>query len=67
MGADTAYHSFFYFADKTQAQRKWRVNLGGLKLMHKASQQQTHRSQGACSTQWDCKLELHRMQQFKGT
>ena len=35
--------------------------------MHKACQQRTGRSQGACLTQWDCKLEPHRMQQFKGT
>lgn len=58
---------FSYFMDKTQAQYKWHVNLGVLKLMHKACQQQTHWIQGACLTQWDCKLELHRMQQFKGT
>lgn len=37
------------------------------KLVHKACQQQTRRSPGACLTQWDCKLELRRMQQFKGT
>lgn len=35
--------------------------------MRKACQQRTRRSQGSCLTQWDCKLELHRMQQFKGT
>lgn len=37
------------------------------KLVHKACQQWTQSSQGTCLTQWDCKLEPHRMQQFKGT
>lgn len=36
-------------------------------LSIKACQRRTHRCQGAWLTQWDCKLELHGMQQFKRT
>lgn len=60
------------FEDKTQSiQYKCHVKLDfffffwGLSI--KACQRRTHRCQGAWLTQWDCKLDLHGMQQFKGT